>query len=236
MTVPENENPGWTKNCWPEKCGPSAIWPNRTTSPPAGVADNWEEYVIIPYNFKSGTDNTRKELMRTAADEWRKVTCINLVERIDVWENVGWIEVGLFNENSCSAYLGYLGNKGKSMINLGWCKSMGYLGSAMHEIGHAIGMNHEQKRPDAQQSYFGHGPALNIHWENIGAKWVPQYLPSMSTYVGSADDGDQDPFVGYAPYDYGSIMLLTQSYGRMLVFAYCPLYCFRTRLGSIEHY
>merc|ERR1719220_1208421 len=67
-------------------------------------------------------------------------------------------------------------------------------------------MNHEQKRPDATASYHGHGPFLTMYWGNIPDKWVPQYLKSDLSYTGSADDGPEDPHVGYAEYDFASIM------------------------------
>ncbi|CAE7247273.1 unnamed protein product [Symbiodinium pilosum] len=83
---------------------------------------------------------------------------------------------------------------------------MSAVGSMVHEIGHAIGMNHEQKRADAQQVYNGHGPHLIMHWDNIDANWKSQYLPDTKSYIGSTNQGADDPFSGYAPYDYSSIM------------------------------
>jgi len=76
-----------------------------------------------------------------------------------------------------------------SKINLGWCKDTSALGSMVHEIGHAIGMNHEQKRGDAAQEFQGHGPHLIMHWGNIDASWKSQYLPDFKTYIGSTNQG-----------------------------------------------
>ena len=40
-----------------------------------------------------------------------------------------------------------------------------------------------------------------MFWENTG-QWKSQYTPAINTYIGSADDGGDDPQIGYAPYDF----------------------------------
>ena len=40
-----------------------------------------------------------------------------------------------------------------------------------------------------------------MFWENTG-DWKSQYTPAINTYIGSADDGGDDPQIGYAPYDF----------------------------------
>lgn len=104
------------------------------------------------------------------------------------------LEVGQYDSGSC--YLSGMGWPGfwngspqYSRINLGWCNDMSALGSMIHEIGHAIGMNHEQKRGDAAQEFQGHGPHLIMHWGNIDANWKSQYLPDFKTYIGSTNQG-----------------------------------------------
>ena len=64
-----------------------------------------------------------------------------------------------------------------------------------------MGVNHEQKRADGSQQYHGKGPHLEMFWQNTES-WGSRYTPAVNTYIGSADDGGDDPQIGYAPYDF----------------------------------
>jgi hypothetical protein len=205
---------GYQRKCWPypNQCAP--VGPSNTIdqhiqlTPPAGVPDQFNKYVIVRYVFKPDVDNGRKTAFREAADRWRQATCINLVEQGSS-SNTNTFDIEVRKgTSSCSASLGMRLNKFRSygVINLGWCNDMRYVGSMVHEIGHTLGMNHEQKRPDAASSYMGKGPHLKLFWGNIAPTWIPQYTPDASSYIGSADDGAGDVQVGYAPYDFNSIM------------------------------
>jgi len=196
--------PNFLRPCAPHNCGPGAgPWRTRLSNPPFQVpSDIWEEYVKVPYFFSTGLDQTRKDAFREAVKRVVTKTCVLLVEERQ--SDNYHAEVGNFNSGSC--YVSGMGYGRNRRVNLGWCNSMRYVGSMVHEIGHLIGMNHEQKRPDAVRSYHSHGPNLKMYWQNIPSRWVPQYTPNDRSYVGSADDGQGDPFKGYADYDFGSIM------------------------------
>jgi len=210
MQVDEGEKtPGWERACWPGNCGPgNGPWQTRVTSPPAGTSGDWAEYVVVHYMFDANVDDARKQVMRAAANKWRESTCINLVEKPDNSDPPTAL-VGIFSTGSCYVQgMGWpgTGSTWQPKVNLGWCNNMLHLGSVIHEIGHLIGMNHEQKRADAGFDYEGKPKNLVLHWENIDSRWRPQYLPDTSSYLGSKNDGLGDPVSGFVPYDFGSIM------------------------------
>ena len=46
------------------------------------------------------------------------------------------------------------------------------------------------------------GQHLEVHWKNIEYSEISQYTRNYNSYVGSARDGNGDPHVGPAPYDF----------------------------------
>jgi len=123
------------------------------------------------------------------------------------WESYRWewgLIVGKMEGKEDSCYLSSPRSVGRmSFINLGWCDSEATIGNMIHEIFHALGMNHEMKRPDAWETYrdadgIPHGPYLS--WTSAGSYTDDsQLLPDHESYLGSTA-------TGWAEYDFDSIM------------------------------
>mmetsp|Transcript_45271 Transcript_45271/g.129256 ORF Transcript_45271/g.129256 Transcript_45271/m.129256 type:complete len:655 (+) Transcript_45271:60-2024(+) len=208
--------PWENRRCWPHLCSP-LVGPVRgnkaQTTAPQGVANRWNHYMIMDYHFHAelatqgaGDPLKIKEVFRLAAEKWQESTCIVFVEKAEGTN----IEIVQEDPTAChvSSYVSLLTGRTlkKVQVNLGFCNNNNELVSVIHEIGHVIGMNHEQRRPDATQVFHGHGPFLRISWMNIPASWTDQWTADDSSYMGSVYDGPGDPKVGYADYDFGSIM------------------------------
>lgn len=196
--------PSFPRSCVDsDGCGPGRAWTDRTSEAPKGVESvkKWADWVKIKYKFASNIDSTRKEVFRDAVAHWAEKTCIILVEEKD--PSKPYVKV---TKDGDGCYVYGLGMHHQSELNMGWCKSQRHLGSIIHEIGHVAGMGHEQKRVDATETFYGHGPFLNIKWQTLDSRWIPQWKPDTTAYMGSANDGANDPHIGYANYDYDSIM------------------------------
>eukprot|EP00932_Pfiesteria_piscicida_P017992 SRR837773.4863.p1 GENE.SRR837773.4863~~SRR837773.4863.p1 ORF type:complete len:296 (-),score=16.29 SRR837773.4863:129-1016(-) len=197
----------WERSCWPHNCGAGGgPWKKRQTTLVGGLHGRWQEYVVIEYYFDPTVDAGRRSAFRKAVAAWGLETCIHFAETALPPEPPSlWVD--MHDAAYCYvSHIGYPGDGTWATMNMGWCDSDRYVGNIIHELGHVLGMNHEQKRPDALHEFHGHGPFLRMHWNNVQDQWLDQYEPDPKSYVGSANDGMGDPFSGYAEYDFGSIM------------------------------
>ena len=181
-------------------CWYASNWRDRQPS----VGGDWEEEVVVKYFFELDIDQTRKEAFRAATAVYQRQTCIRFVEVDSNYSESGRIRVGRFHSTSC--YTDLPQPFGITKFNLGSCMNMNHLGEILHQLGHALGMLDEQRRPDATRTYHLHGPHLQVFWQNIPTNWKVVFQPNEAAYTGSLNDGVGDAFDGYAPYDFESIM------------------------------
>lgn len=125
---------------------------------------------IVPYEIDSKV--TKQERITEAIEHWRKLTGIRLIKRTTESDYVRFVK-----KSGCYSALGRKG--GKQEISLADTCSAG---STIHEIGHALGMFHEQSRSDRDDH-------VKILEDNIAPEKVGNYRKTEFASVGNYDIG-----------------------------------------------
>lgn len=134
----------------------------------------------IPYDIDAGLPNQSR--VADAINHWQTHTSYKFVLRAAAVANQYPDWVTFQPSTGCSSSVGRQG--GQQAVNLGpSCTA----GNAIHEIGHVVGLWHEQSRED-RDSF------VTIHWDKIQSG----YEHNFDQHINDGDD------VG--AYDYGSIM------------------------------
>uniref|UniRef100_A0A914V9F0 Zinc metalloproteinase n=1 Tax=Plectus sambesii TaxID=2011161 RepID=A0A914V9F0_9BILA len=142
-------------------------WPTKVTG-------------VIPYFLATNLSTEKVTVIQAAIKFWEDNTCLKFQQN-----GVGANSLLFFNGLGCYSYIGMIG--GQQGVSIGdGCQ---YLGTAAHEIAHALGFYHEQSRYD-RDSY------VTVNFANVLAGYERNFnkaTPAEMNIYG-------------VPYDYGSVM------------------------------
>ena len=135
---------------------------------------------IVPYEIDVNLPNQKR--INDAIAHWEAKTSIRFVRRTSSNASKYPNYIYFKPANGCWSQVGMRGGK----QDIGLARGCG-TPATIHEIGHALGLWHEQSREDRDKH-------IQIHWQNI----KPENLHNFNQHITDGDD--------YDSYDYDSIM------------------------------
>ncbi|MFN7728991.1 MAG: M12 family metallopeptidase [Bdellovibrio sp.] len=143
-----------------------------------GASDRWPNG-RIPYVINPSLTNQARVSDAVAHWNYKLTGVITLVPRTNESDYVEFKP----STSGCAAPVGYFAGQGIHGVHVAdACGS----GNVAHEIGHVVGLDHEQNRHDR-----------NTYVQILNAKVIPEYRPNFNISSWSQD---------YIGYDFGSIM------------------------------
>ncbi|KFM64334.1 Astacin-like metalloprotease toxin, partial [Stegodyphus mimosarum] len=147
---------------------PEKLWPNG----------------VVPYSIDKGL--TFQSKTRGAFSYYMRSTCIRFVERTDEKDYIR-----IFPGQGCYSHVGRTG--GQQPVSIG--QGCNWLGTIIHELGHALGFYHEQNRSDRDEY-------LIIYWENIKEGLEDQFFLLKPEQNLLLTDFDYDSIMLYGEYTF----------------------------------
>ncbi|XP_057292223.1 protein SpAN-like isoform X3 [Hydractinia symbiolongicarpus] len=118
------------------------------------VGKRWPN-AVIPYYVESSLDSTARSAISSAIADYHKYTCLRFRAKTSKDRNY----ISFFKGTGCNSPVGM---HRVNRISIG--EGCADKGTVLHEIGHSIGLEHEQSRPDRDAH-------VNINFNNIDGDW-----------------------------------------------------------------